>query len=79
MDVQDNKIPNLKRQITKKFQIPIFNDQNIHHSSIASLRKPGSAGDDTVGHGRKRINCLEFCIWVIGICLIFGFWCLEFS
>jgi len=43
------KIPNLKYQITNKSQISIFNDQNIHHKRIASLRKPVSAGDATAG------------------------------
>ena len=47
-----------------------FYYQNIHHSCIASLRKPGSAGDDAVGRDYRQINCLV-CQggWVIGFFL----------
>jgi hypothetical protein len=62
-----------------KSQISIFNDQIIHHSCIASLRKSWPAGDDAIGHNGRQIICLEFWILVIGFYLRFGFWCLEFS
>jgi hypothetical protein len=74
--LKDNKIPNLKHQITNKSQITIFNDRNIHHRSTASLRKPKSAGDETVGHNLDgsfvsnfEFGSLEF-IWE----LAFGAW-----
>jgi hypothetical protein len=51
----ENKIPNLKYQITNKSQISIFNDQNIHHSCIASLRKLWCNGDDAV-----ELYCIQF-------------------
>ena len=35
-----------------------FYYQNIHHSCIVSLRKPGSAGDDVVEHYCRQIICL---------------------
>jgi len=55
--LKDNKIPKLKHQITNKSQNPIFNDQNIHPSWLASIRKPKFAGDDAMGH-----NCG---LWII--------------
>ena len=53
-------MPNLKLQITNKSQIAIFNDRNTRHSRIASLRKPGAAGDDAARHDYRAIICLEF-------------------
>ena len=38
----------------------MFNDQNIHHSCIASLRKLRHVGDYVVGHNCRGIICLEF-------------------
>jgi hypothetical protein len=51
--VSNIKIPNLKHQITNKFQISIFNDQNIHLICIASLRKSRPAGQDATGAIKK--------------------------
>jgi len=36
------------------------------------------AGDDAVGKPIERINFRDIEIWIFGICLRFGFWCLEF-
>jgi hypothetical protein len=44
--LRDNKIPNLKHQITNKSQISIFNDQNIHQRCIEWFRKPSIADND---------------------------------
>jgi uncharacterized protein (DUF58 family) len=74
-----NEIPNLKQQITNKSQISKINDQNNHHRRIATLYKPWAAKDDAIGQGRILSVCLEFEILVIGICLLFVFWCLGFS
>ena len=46
------KIPNLKYQITNKFQISIFNDPNIHHSCIASHHQLRASGRDAVSTTR---------------------------
>jgi hypothetical protein len=56
----NNKIPNLKHQISNKSQISIFNDQNIHHSFIVALCKPWVARDDAIKHIYGRIIGLEF-------------------
>ncbi|MGD2014671.1 MAG: hypothetical protein PVG84_13025 [Desulfobacterales bacterium] len=58
--LSDNKVTNLKHQITNKSQITIFNDRNTHHSRIVSLRKPGLAGDDAIGQDCKGIIGFEF-------------------
>jgi len=55
-----NKISNLRHQITNKTQFSIFNDQNLHHNCIESIRKLIFADYDAVGQYRKRIICLEF-------------------
>jgi hypothetical protein len=60
MCLQDNKISNLKHQITNKSQISIFNDQNFHQSFIASLCNKGFAGNFAVGHIRRKIIRLKF-------------------
>jgi hypothetical protein len=52
------KIPNLKHQITNKYQISIFNDQNEHHSFITSLHSFWSAGVDAIG-----TNLEGLCVW----------------
>ena len=48
-------------------------------SCIASLLITRSAGDDAIGQICKTISYLEFGILVIGNCLRFGYWCLEFT
>jgi hypothetical protein len=52
-----HKIPNLKHQITNKFQISIFNDQNIHLSYSALRCKLRWAGDDAIGQHWRQIIC----------------------
>ena len=37
--LEENKIPNLKHQITNKSQFLILNDQNSHQSFIVSLQE----------------------------------------
>jgi len=56
----ENKIPNLKHQITNKFQISIINDQNILPNWPSSIRKPGSAGDDAMGRSEGGLLVLNF-------------------
>ncbi|CAB1066112.1 hypothetical protein D1BOALGB6SA_10911 [Olavius sp. associated proteobacterium Delta 1] len=46
MDIQNQKIPILKHQITNKFQSTIFNDQNDANNCIASYRKAWYLGVD---------------------------------
>ena len=54
------EISNLKHQITNKFQIPIFNDQNFHQSCIEFVFIPWFAGYNAVGETCRRIICLKF-------------------
>jgi len=49
-DLQYNKIPKFKHQITNKSQITIFNDQNSNYCCIESLRKPLQPVDSDIGH-----------------------------
>ena len=57
---KDNKIPNLKHQITNKSQNSIFNDQNIHPNWLASICNPWSAGDDAMGRPEDGLLVLNF-------------------
>jgi hypothetical protein len=62
-------------QNTNQSQIPISNDQYIHFCSIALLRNPGSAGDDTVGttvEGLFFWNFFEIWFLVLGSFMIFA-------
>ena len=77
--LEENKIPNLKHQITNKSQFPILNDQNSHQNFIVSLQEPNAKG--MVPMATTLDGSI---VWsaagglVLGIYLIFGFWCLEF-
>jgi hypothetical protein len=56
----ENKIPNLKHQITNKSQISIINDQNNLPNWLSSTCKPGSAGDDVRGRSESGLLVLNF-------------------
>lgn len=73
--LEENKIPNLKHQITNISQFPVLNDQNSHQSFSVSLREPNSKDmvRITTALDGSIVWIFEFGHWDL-----FDIWCLEF-